>query len=231
MKKNFNLSKRLIILFLNAIILLNLVSCIYVKDKMKEEKVISFISQTGTDIIEALENQDCDKLSSIFCKKIANTNYLNDNINYLFNYINNNGGLVIPKGNWILRGSGHRAFNVGKKVVDYGGWNYNKEIEIGEKKYRLDCLAYFTLEGHKEYEGITHIIISEIIDKSNEELLSKINATINKNGRPQMKYLGIGIYNMNYETYLDENVIPKEVYQNEEYRFSFDELEKGHSKW
>ena len=130
-----------------------------------------------------------------------------------------------------LRGSGHRSFNSGKKVVDYGGWNYNKEIEIGEKKYRLDCLAYFTLKGHKEYEGITHIIISEIIDKSNEELLSKINATINKNGRPQMKYSGIGIYNMNYETYQSENVDPKEIYENEEYRFSFDELEKNRDKW
>ena len=217
------------------VVLLSLSSCLpFVKTPKVVNKIDEkFKSTAGIDIIEALKNKDVERLSSVFCEKVANSEYLNTNINYMFKYIDRNGGLIIPDGEWKFRGSGHGAQSDGRKVVDYGGWTYNKDVFIGNKKYHLVCNSYFTLIGHKDYEGITHINFVEIIDNSikNDDFLDKLNNALNIYGSQPIKYLGMGIFNFNNETYLDENVAPKEIYENEEYRFSFDELEKGHSKW
>ena len=61
--------------------------------------------------------------------------------------------------------------------------------------------------------------------------LSLENTNTVLNDRTPINYLGVGIFNTNYKTYLRENVMPKELYENEEYHFSFDELEKGRSEW
>lgn len=225
--------KIVIALLLIIMMLFNFSSCMFINENMEsDEKLkLDFEIKIGNDIIDSLKEQDCDKLSRVFCKKIANTKYLNDNINNLFNYINSNGGLIIPDGKWVLRGSGHSSYNGWGKVVDCGGWDYDKEIMLGGKKYVLQCMAYFILSGLKEYEGITHISLMEDIDISNINLLNKINDAIYKYGRPQNQYMGIGIFDLNFENYKYENVAPKEIYENEEYRFSFDELEKNKDKW
>ena len=230
-----NKIKKCKIIISMLVVLLSLSSCLpYIKIPKVENKIdVKFQATAGRDIIVALKEQNVEKLSNVFCKKVANTKYLNDNINYVFEYINLNGGLMIPDGKWKFDGSSHGAYSGGREVVDYGGWDYNKEVFIGNKKYRLVCNSYFTLIGHKDYEGITHINFVETIENSieNDDFLKKLNNALNSSGSQPIKYLGMGIFNFNYETFLDENVAPKEIYENEEYRFSFDELEKGHSKW
>ena len=44
-------------------------------------------------------------------------------------------------------------------------------------------------------------------------------------------YLGFYILNFNYDTLKSENAMPATWYKNEEYRYTFDELEAGRSDW
>lgn len=184
-------------------------------------------NKTGNEIIRCIIEKDKEGLNNLFCKKIKDTDYLNNQIDFIFNYIDKQSGINIDSaGEWI-DGGGHGSYSGGRKVIDLQGWNYNKDILIGHKKYTLQYMEYNVIEGHKEYEGITHIMFTDTRDLLDLSL-EKIN--IAKNDRTPTNYLGIGIFNTNYMTCLWENVSPKEICENEDYRFDFEKLESEHSK-
>lgn len=192
-----------------------------------EETRVEYINQIGPEIIRCINERDKMSLNNLFCDKLKNTEYLNRQIDFFFDYIDKYDESGFNNGTWIDNG-GHGSNNRGRKVVDRNGWKYNKEIIIKNKEYILYCGAYITLIGHKEYEGITHISIRDDRDISNLDT-EKFNIAFND--RNSIKYMGIGVFDFNYDTLRYENVAPKEIYENEEYRFSFDELEKGCSDW
>ena len=204
---------------------------------MKSDKVLSdiklktsaeYINEIGPEIIRCINKKDKIGLSCLFCEKVRNTDYINREVNFLFDYVNNNSNLIIDdNGNWVSNG-GHGVNNLGRKTVNFEGWIYDKEILIGSKKYTLECGAYTIMIGRKEYEGITYITFCDVRNLSN---LSLERFNIAYNNQNEFAFLGIGIFNFNYDTLRYENVAPKEIYENEEYRFSFDELEKGSSDW
>ena len=217
--------KKIIILLNLLFIILMLFSCKYMS---KEERNMIKMVSIGDEIIRCINGKDKKSLSNLFCDKIKNTDYLNRQIDFFFDYIDKQGGIIIDDtGEWTSNG-GHAGSNGWNIVVDYKGMRYDKDILIGIKKYSLHFGAYITLAKHKEYEGITHIQLFDIRDLSNA---TPEQATIAWNDKTAGEYMGIGIYNINFKTYLDENVAPKEIYENEEYRFDDDELEKNHSNW
>ena len=214
-------NKRIVILSILFVILI-LFSCKYVPKQTKN------MLNIGDEIIRCINEKDKVSLSNLFCKKIKNTDYLNRQIDFFFDYIDKQGGIIIDDGGKWEDGGGHGSTNGWGEVVDFQGCNYNKKVLIGNKEYTFQYMGYTILKGHKEYEGITHIMFKgerNLLDAP----LEKIN--ISKNDKTPSKYLGIRIYNFNYDTFIYENVAPKEVYENEEYRFSFDELEKNRDKW
>ena len=218
-----------------VVLILSFISSLFMqpKDNVKtretliEKTRIEYINEVGPEIIRCLNEKDKKGLNDLFCEKVRNTEYLKKQIDFLFNYIEKNGEIKIDDGKWIDNG-GHGSNNCGRKVVDWNGWKYNKEIIINNKEYIWYCSAYIILIGHKEYEGITHISIRDVRDISNLDT-EKFNIAFND--RNSIKYMGIGIFDFNYDTLRYENVAPKEIYENEEYRLSFDELEKGSSDW
>ena len=187
-----------------------------------------YIDNMGNEIIRCLNEKDKQSLSALFCDKVKNTDYLNRQIDFFFDYIYKQGGLFIDdSGKWV-DGGGHGANSGGRRVIEYQGCNYDKDVEIGNKKYLLSFGRYDILLRHKEYEGITLITFRDVRDIS-DATLEQTNIALND--KTPGKYLGIGIFNTNWETYLRENVAPKEIYENEEYRFDDDELEKNHDNW
>lgn len=194
-------------------------------NQMYKEK--EFMNVAGREIIRCIKERDKESLSDLFCEKVRNTDYLNKEIDFFFKYIDEYDIQIDEGGKWVSNG-GHSGSNGWDIVVDYKGARYDKNVTIGLKKYDFAYGYYKTLTKHKEYEGITYIIFC---DERNllSAPLEKIN--IAKNDRSPGDYLGIGIYNTNYDTYLRENVVPKEIYENDEYRFDDDELEKNHDNW
>lgn len=192
-----------------------------------EKTRTEYINEIGTEIIRCINERDKTGLNNLFCDKLKNTVYLNRQIDFFLDYIDNHNELEFNNGMWVDNG-GHGSNNHGRKVVDRNGWKYDKIITINNKEYILYCSAYITLIGHKEYEGLTHISFRNVRDISNLDT-EKFNIAFND--RNSIKYMGIGIYDFNYDTLRYENIAPKEIYENEEYRFSFDELEKGRSEW
>ena len=186
-----------------------------------------YINEIGTEIIRCINERDKTGLNNLFCGKLKNTEYLNKQIDFFLGYIDNYNELKITNGIWVDNG-GHGSNNRGRKVVDRNGWKYDRIILINNREYILYCSAYITLIGHKEYEGLTHISLRGVRDISNLDT-EKFNIAFND--RNSIKYMGIGIFDFNYETLRYENIAPKEIYEDDEYSFSFDELEKGCSEW
>ncbi len=195
--------------------------------KSIEKTRVEYINDIGPEIIRCINKRDKFGLSNLFCDKIKNTDYLNKQIDFFFCYIDKSNEIEFNSGTWVDSG-GHGSNNHGRKVVDRNGWEYDKEILINDKKYSLYCGAYITLLGHREYEGITHILFYSNRDLSNLDV-EEFNIAFND--RNSTKYMGIGIFDFNYDTLRYENIAPKEIFENEDCKFSFDELEEGRSKW
>lgn len=207
-------------------VILLLSSC-YSNSFVDNNKMITK-NKTGNEIIRCIVDKDKESLNNLFCKKVKDTDYLNNQIDFIFGYIDNQGGINLNStGEWI-DGGGHGSYSGGRKVIDLHGWNYDKDILIGQKKYSLQYMEYNVIEGHKEYEGVTHIMF---VDSRNLLDLSLEKINIAKNDRTPTNYLGIGIFNTDINTYKRDNVVPKEMYENEEYAFSFEDLEEGRSNW
>lgn len=224
-----NKSIKLIMVIVLILTVIILSSCRLIENinNYKPKKRI-YIDNMGNEIIRCINEKDKQSLSSLFCDKVKNTDYLNRQIDFFFDYIDKQGGLFIDdSGKWV-DGGGHGAYSGGRRVIDRTSCNYDKDITIGNKKYLLSFSEYSILLGHKEYEGITNITFRDDRDIS-DATLEQTNIALND--KTPGKYLGIGIFNTNWETYLRENVAPKEIYENEEYKFDADALEKGHSKW
>ena len=220
---------RLVMFVFFLLIIQGLIGCTLIKsiDTGQNIKKNMHKDIIGDEIIRCILERDKVSLSNLFCEKVRNTDYLNKEIDFFFDYIDEYGIQIDEGGKW-ESGSGHSSQSGGRRVVDLRGGDYERVIEIGNKEYNISFIEYTILMGHKEYEGVTHIIISDVRNLL-DATLEQRNVAINDN--TPSKYLGIGIFNTNYNSYLYENVAPKELYENEEYRFSFDELERGHSKW
>lgn len=220
------INAKLIILLFSILFVFSISSCKWVKyngiDLSAQEQ------KWGSEIIRCIKEKDKISLSNLFCSKVKNTDYLEKEIDFFFDYVDRQGGIVIDDcGKWV-GGGGHGAYSGGRRVIQYDGHQYDKKVLIGNKEYTLSYGAYITLIEHKEYEGITLITFRDgrnLLDAT----LDQRNIALND--RTPGEYLGIGIFDTNYETYLRENVAPKEIYENEEYRFDSNQLEEGHSEW
>ena len=177
------------------------------------ERVISkseydYANEVGNEIIRCLKEQDKKSLSDMFCDKVKGSEYLNREIEIVFDYINKNGGLVIKNSMWSVPYS-HGSFNDGKSIA-YVSCIFDTDVCIGDKEYELRFTAYQLLKNHLEYQGLLNILMFE---KISTDIIEKNISNMNDN----KSYLGINIYNENYELYMRNSVIPVVFYENDLY--------------
>ena len=190
-----------------------------------------YVEQIGPEVIRCLKEQDRERLNNLFCDKVKNTEYLKKEIDYLFDYIDENGGMIINEdGQWTVPGE-HRTFSdkgTGK-VVSFFGCKYWGKIIIKEKEYVLHIDTYSVLKKHLEYVGVVGIGLTE---KINRNLIAKDDYMryLNSNEEDD-SYLGFNIFNFDYNIFKYESIMPQNMYEVKEYSYSFDELEKGASSW
>ena len=184
-----------------------------------------FVNDIGPEIIKCLNETDKQALNGLFCNKVKDTKYLKEKIDYLFEYIETQGGLYIDvSGKWNPAGGGHGSRNFHERTVEYEGYEYDKKIKLGNIEYNLDVSFYLVNKNHKEYEGVTRIYFWN----SREHYATQSNVVINNNSKNKDFYLGFDIMNFNYETLKWESIVPSEINENEEYKVS---LEKGARNW
>lgn len=205
-------------------------SCILKRDPLYYKTSYEYANEIGPQIINCLLEKNREGLKDLFCEKVKNTEFLEKEIDFLFNYIDNNGGLRIENNHnsWKAPAE-HGSQNYGKKVINFVGADYKGKVYIGNKEYRLGFSAYSILKKHPEYVGILKIGFYENIDytKITENEITDMVNTPNT----EDNYLGFCILNFNYDNLNDENALPASLYMNEEYRYTFDELEAGRSDW
>lgn len=80
---------------------------------------IKYVFEYGDEIIRCIKEKDRISLSNLFCEKVRNTDYLNKQIEFFFDYIDEHGGVIINDGIWEQNGGHHRSYRSGKKVVDF----------------------------------------------------------------------------------------------------------------
>ena len=217
-------------IIIGIIILSFATSCILKKDPLYYKTSYEYANEIGPQIINCLLERNREGLKNLFCMKIKDTEYLDKELDFLFNYIDSNGGLKIEGdySSWEAPAE-HGSQNLGEKVVNFVGGDYNGEVLIGNKKYRLRFSAYTILKKYPEYVGVLKIGLFESIDytRITEQEFTNMANTSNTNEQ----YLGFCILNFNYENLRDENAIPISLYKDEVYRYTFDELEAGRSDW
>ena len=198
---------------------------------LKHVESYDYVNQVGPEVIRCLKERDRDGLNDLFCDKVKDTEYLQKEMDFLFDYIDKNGGLKIEEGaQWTVPGE-HRTSSDkgGGRVVNFFGCLYRGSVFIGTKRYILRFSSYAILKKHLEYVGVIKISFMQPSDfngLSEYEKLKRINAPVTEDS-----YLGFYITAFNKEKYDFEEVIPENMYKIEEYKYSFDELEKGASNW
>ena len=189
------------------------VSKINEMQKVVKKSGYKYLDEIGSKIIQCLKERNKNNLNDLFCDKIRNSDYLFNEIGIVFDYIDKNGGIIIENENWSSP-FGHGSNNYeGKTIEFYYGECDN--ITIGNKKYKLCIRTYQILKKHKEYEGINNLYflenVSQDIRKQSIENKTIDNKSNNKS------YLGFTLFNKNLETLEWENIIPKEVEENDLY--------------
>ena len=179
----------------------------------KETKNINnYMNEIGSEIIRCLKEQDKEGINKLFCNKVKSTNYSYDRINIIFDYIKNSGKVYIGNGEWTSP-VGHGSNDWNGKTTEYLSCKYLGDVRIWDKEYDLKFTAYQVLKKHKDYEGV-HCIY--FIEKVSDEILDKVLQNKEKTIE-RKRYLGMDLINTNFNTYIDESIIPKELYENDLY--------------
>ena len=173
----------------------------------------NYISEIGDEIIRCIKERDKIGINSLYCDKVKNTEYLMNQINYIFEYIDKNGGIVIEDGKWNHPASHGSYDGSGSRSIQYFSCKYSGIVSINDKQYDLRFTTYQKFKKHKDYEGV-HCIY--FIEKVSGETIDKILQ--NNNGdEHKKKYFCFDLINTNYHIYIDESVLPKELYEADIY--------------
>lgn len=184
------------------------------KVQKETQNINSYMNDVGKEIIRCIKERDKKGISNIFCDKIKDTEYLNNEINIIFDYIDNNGGISIEDGEWTSP-VGHGSNDYDGKTVEYLSCKYMGDVRIGDKKYELRFTAYKILKKHLEYQGLLTVTINEYIS---DEDLDKIDVSNNSNNNKQKKvFLGFQSYILNKKTFMYESILPNDFYKNDLY--------------
>ena len=167
-----------------------------------------YANEIGSEIIRCLKEKDKIALNNLFCHKIKDTEYLQKEIDIIFDYIDNNGGLLIEDSTWSVPTS-HGSFNNGRSIA-YVSCKYDNTVFINSREYELRFTAYQMLKKHIEYQGI-HCIY--LIEKVSQEVLDKILAKDEKQ-KNEKAYLGIDIIYTDNNSCTDVSILPKEILEN-----------------
>ena len=185
-----------------------------------------YIRIIGPEVIRCLNERDKEGLNNLFCDKVKNTEYLNNQIDFMFDYFDKNGLKIEEGGEWQVPVEHGAHSKYSGRVVNFLGGRYSKNAFVENKKYSLKISAYTILKKYPEYVGVTQIGFSEIVNhKRTANEISSLNE------RTPESYLEFSLCNFDYETLSMYRILPEELYKNEEYRYSFDELEQGTDYW
>lgn len=195
-------------------------------DKVQKETLSEFeySNDVGTEIIKCLKGKDKQGLSDLFCDKIKGSDYLMNEIDIIFDYIDKNGGLIIGDGEWQVPTS-HGSNGYNGKTVKYLSCKYSEVIKIGNKEYNLRFTAYQIMKGHLDYQGVNNIYFAEC---TNDDVIKRMNK--NNNNQNAKKFLGFDLLNVDYENYVWQHIYTIDFYENDLYKIPED-LEVGRSKW
>ena len=105
-----------------------------------------YANEIGSEIIRCLKEKDKIALNNLFCDKIKDTEYLQKEIDIIFDYIDNNGGLLIEDSTWSVPTS-HGSFNNGRSIA-YVSCKYDNTVFINSRVYELRFTAYQMLNKH-----------------------------------------------------------------------------------
>ena len=115
----------IIFIFLSAFSFWNLLPNGSVNNVQKETQSINnYMNDVGKEIIRCIKERDKKGISNIFCDKIKDTEYLNNEINIIFDHIDNNGGISIEDGEWTSP-VGHGSNDFEGKTVEYLACKYS----------------------------------------------------------------------------------------------------------
>ena len=200
----------IIFIFLSAFSFWNLLPNGSVNKVQKETQSINnYMNDVGKEIIRCIKERDKKGISNIFCDKIKDTEYLNNEINIIFDHIDNNGGISIEDGEWTSP-VGHGSNDFEGKTVEYLACKYSGIVKIGSTQYVLRFTAYQVLKKHIEYQGVHNIYFSEIVDKDTIR-------EMNKKNQKKQRYLGMDLLNVDYEKYEWKHIYDKAFYENDLY--------------
>lgn len=181
----------------------------------------NFVIEIGDEIVRCIKERDKEGLNNLFCNKIKDTDYLNNQIDFIFNYIDKNGGIIIDNnGKWKSTYS-RSSRSDGERTLEYYSCDYSGQLLMNNKQYKLGFTIYKTFKYHKDYEGVINIGIEEYMPF---EMIEKFLDYRNDNRIEKRVYLGLNLYNANYDILQYVSVLPKELSENDEYEL-LDSLE------
>lgn len=179
------------------------------KVQKETQSINNYMNDVGKEIIRCIKERDKKGISNIFCDKIKDTEYLNNEINIIFDRIDNNGGISIEDGEWTSP-VGHGSNDFEGKTVEYLACKYSGIVKIGSTQYVLRFTAYQVLKKHIEYQGVHNIYFLEIVDKDTIR-------EMNKKNQKKQRYLGMYLLNVDYEKYEWKHIYDKVFYENDLY--------------
>lgn len=100
------------------------------KVQKETQSINNYMNDVGKEIIRCIKERDKKGISNIFCDKIKDTEYLNNEINIIFDHIDNNGGISIEDGEWTSP-VGHGSNDFEGKTVEYLACKYSGIVKIG----------------------------------------------------------------------------------------------------
>ena len=177
------------------------------------ENEYNYVNHIGNEIIRCLKEKDKKGLNSLFCSKVRDTEYLNSQISFIFNYFDEYHDIVIEDGEWQLPYS-HGSNDYSGKIIEYVSCKYDGKIFIDKKRYELRFTAYLVFKYHNDYEGVVNIGFLEYMT---DEILDKSLECENNIQNEKKVFLGLNFYYINYNTYQYVSILPKGLNEKKEY--------------
>lgn len=169
----------------------------------------AYANEIGSEIVRCLREKDKKALNNLYCDKIKDTEYLQKEIDIIFDYIDGNGGLSIEDSTWSVPTS-HGSFNGGKSIA-YVSCKYDNIIFIKGKEYELCFTAYQVLRNHLEYQGVNCIFF---LEHMTDEILDKSFKYKDDSKVDKKIYLGFDFFDINYDNFQYFTILPKELSEN-----------------